>query len=483
MHWPAVLGVFLLVVSGLCRSVQATPPEYATFERDQDRYHTPAEDDLLRIWVAYVGQGDGILIQLPESYGYTRTGADGTTEIAERIDILIDGGSHGGSNAWRMLDLIQRLYPDEDPIIEYAVITHHDADHVRGLTHLLVHSEIRVETIFHNGLASYRGGADFDGIPDFPQYTKPADAICDWDGDEVKKAMAYLEDDGVHLREEYYIESLADLLDSQANGRFCSVYEELAVAIEGRQDSSPVQAFERAHVGSPFIAEWEASLDRGVSLDGMAFRLLWPLEQLQKYTKAWDKTINGNSITFRLEYDQFEMLFTGDLNKHSQDTLLVHYSTAAERESLTCDVLKVPHHGSDDYDEEFLKLTSPVLSVVSMGQQGFRSGALTNNAWEHPSTELIDILGRSHRVYHTFIHERRFEWPELDTWEEYYEMHEDYNGGTEEDPQEYRHVLVETDGDWFRFVEAPEHWPDYNEPPTITQTRRGNGTRWVRAQE
>lgn len=65
---------------------QAPPPDYTSFDRDQDPDYTPVAANLLRIWMVYVDQGDGLLIQLPPSCNY---GAG----QSERLDILIDGGS------------------------------------------------------------------------------------------------------------------------------------------------------------------------------------------------------------------------------------------------------------------------------------------------------------------------------------------------------------------------------------------------------
>ena len=41
-----------------------TPPEYTTFGRQQSIDRTIAPEDLLRVWVVYIDQGDGLLIQL-----------------------------------------------------------------------------------------------------------------------------------------------------------------------------------------------------------------------------------------------------------------------------------------------------------------------------------------------------------------------------------------------------------------------------------
>jgi hypothetical protein len=139
---------------------------------------------------------------------------------------------------------------------------------------------------------------------------------------------------------------------------------------------------------------------------------------------------------------------------------------------LGCDVLKVPHHGSGHAHEDFFRhpMLAPVVSVASQGAQGARSkAAYGNGAWQHPSTDVIDWLGGSHRVYLTQMHERRFDWTDLATTGDHDALYEP------------AHVLVETDGTWFRVVEVDVDTTDLDHPPTVQQTRRGNGTRWVRA--
>jgi len=58
---------------------------------------TPSE--LLRIWVVYVGQGDGLVIQLPTRYDYDPDPGDDDDVRSERVEILIDGGSDSGQDA------------------------------------------------------------------------------------------------------------------------------------------------------------------------------------------------------------------------------------------------------------------------------------------------------------------------------------------------------------------------------------------------
>ena len=105
-----------------------------------------------------------------------------------------------------------------------------------------------------------------------------------------------------------------------------------------------------------------------------------------------------------------------------------------------------------------------------MGSKGARSKAISGKgAWQHPSTQVIGWLGGAHRVYLTELQERRFDWADIDKPEKLEKL------------KERTHLLVETDGRWFRVVEIPVDGGDPTRPPTVAKTRRGNGTRWIRA--
>src|SRR5262249_49413151 len=189
---------------------------------------------------------------------------------------------------------------------------------------------------------------------------------------------------------------------------------------------------------------------------GPVFRLepLWPRERPKRYGD-WGYSINGNSVTFRLQYGKFSMLFTGDHNEESEKDLLTTLKTRIRSE-----VLKVPHHGSQHNAKEFFDSVSPVISIASMGGKGF------GTKWKHPSPDVIKWAGGAHRIFHTHIHERVFDYDKL-------------NAKAQAAMAEKTHVLVETDGRWFRVVETN----DPRKIPSVLQVRRGNGTRWIDAKE
>jgi len=463
-------AVPLVLLILLCRAPYAvgTPPNYQSLHREQRIDYEPDAADVMRIWTVYVGQGDGLLIQLPPKYNYDPDPTDDDPGRTETVDILIDGGSDRPENETLMESFLLDLY-EAPVVIEHAVITHHDGDHVKGLIHILTGDSVGVDSIYHNGLASYRRGKR-----GFSNSTTDAQAVRSVSGGQLVEGMAFIEPDddgqGKKLRETDLIKEKSDLEQRLANDEFQNIYRELADAITGETDPIEVRWFQRCVEDGPFIKEREADLKRGVNLSGIEFKLLWPLQRARKYG-GWSETINGNSVTFRLDYGLFSMLFAGDHNEKSEEKLIEHLREADRMDLLDVDVLKVPHHGSWHAYEPFFRrpdgnggYVRPVMSVASMGTTGFTP------SWRHPSTEVIQWLGGSHCVYHTLIHEKRFKWSDQQTREDREQMFEK------------SHILIETDGQWFRIVEVDAQDGDPSAPATVEQTGRSHGTRWIKAQ-
>lgn len=450
---PIVL-VILIVLAG---PVDPTPPDYKTFGRNHRINYSPEESDLMRIWIVYIGQGDGILIQLPGEYNYDPNPDDNIDEKSERIDIMIDGGSSYSRNKTRMLEFLQSLYPQPEITIEHAVISHHDKDHILGLMSILQEPTIAVHNIYHNGLASYQPKVEI-----LNDIQNSSGAILKKTSGEINRVMACLESDGETLKSSYLINRKEQLESKHNRGYFHGIYKDFAQAIIEKDEPQNVIRFSRVWEGEIFVKEIEASIRRDLS--DIELKLIWPQKNLKAY-KDWDKTINGNSVTFRIKYNDFKMLFTGDLNEFSEEALIKHLKENDNEHLLNCDILKVPHHGSKNNLKEFIVSNGsrPVLSVASMGKQGF------NTRWKHPSTEIVKWAGGAHRFYSTYIHERKFKWSDM-------------NDETKRnDMLELKHILIETDGKWFRLVEVDLDTVDLNKSLPVKQTRRGNGTRWIKA--
>ena len=86
---------------------------------------------------------------------------------------------------------------------------------------------------------------------------------------------------------------------------------------------------------------------------------------------------NNSSIAMLLETHGVRILLTGDLEPEAQRAVL------AAGSDIHADILKVPHHGSANQDERFLKTTGARLALVSAG---------IDNDYGHPAPSTITLL-------------------------------------------------------------------------------------------
>ncbi|MBI5683128.1 MAG: DNA internalization-related competence protein ComEC/Rec2 [Deltaproteobacteria bacterium] len=71
---------------------------------------------------------------------------------------------------------------------------------------------------------------------------------------------------------------------------------------------------------------------------------------------------NNASLVMRLSFGKVGFLFTGDIEKEAEESLL------KEGKDIKADVLKVPHHGSQTSSTEgFIRDVSPQIAVISLG--------------------------------------------------------------------------------------------------------------------
>lgn len=105
----------------------------------------------------------------------------------------------------------------------------------------------------------------------------------------------------------------------------------------------------------------------------------WSIACLAPSKEALSGDKNEDSMVLMLQYQQFHMLFTGDLEGEAEQEL-----TDGRSEILDADVLKVGHHGSKNASsDEFLAAVSPQIAVISCGE---------DNSYGHPSKETVERL-------------------------------------------------------------------------------------------
>lgn len=107
----------------------------------------------------------------------------------------------------------------------------------------------------------------------------------------------------------------------------------------------------------------------------LKIKILFPENEL-----ITENVLNNNSLVFKLEYQRFEMLFTGDIEEVAEKQLLKMDSNG----ELKVDILKVAHHGSKTSSIiEFLEAVNPSFAVIGVGE---------NNKFGHPNEEVLNKL-------------------------------------------------------------------------------------------
>lgn len=90
------------------------------------------------------------------------------------------------------------------------------------------------------------------------------------------------------------------------------------------------------------------------------------------------KNLNDTSLVLRVSFGDFHAIFTGDAENEEEADIL---ASGAE---LSCDVLKVGHHGgSDASSEAWLEALRPKTAVISCGR---------NNDYGHPAAQTLSRL-------------------------------------------------------------------------------------------
>ncbi len=97
--------------------------------------------------------------------------------------------------------------------------------------------------------------------------------------------------------------------------------------------------------------------------------VLWPVA-------GGDKSTNNDSIVVRVKFGERSMLFTGDIERATENALI------ASGQNLRADVVKVPHHGSKTSStDDLVNSTKPTFAIISVGR---------NSMYGHPHKEVVE---------------------------------------------------------------------------------------------
>ena len=115
----------------------------------------------------------------------------------------------------------------------------------------------------------------------------------------------------------------------------------------------------------------------------LRFSCVYPASQEVDYSDFKKEDRNNSSLVLLMQYQEFEMLFTGDVEMAGEHEI-VNYVQELTDQSLfqddRIDVLKVAHHGSSGSScEEFLEAIRPKISLISCGKNNKRLAILIQN--------------------------------------------------------------------------------------------------------
>jgi len=312
------------------------------------------EDNLLQVLFLDVQQGDASIVTLPSGK-----------------KILIDGGE--GKFISRILAALYPKTTKTKPVVfDSIIVTHGDADHFSGLfkipeteRHPTVRKRVffKTENIYHNGLVK-------SGLKGY------------------KKAFGASKAKGKLL---YATEIWEDSREAMHKSNTFKKWDEAInklLTTEGK--------VKRLKFGD------DEEFDRHKN-NGLKIKVLGPINEMldgkdalryyrnERGSKSASHTVNGHSVTIRLSYKNVNFFFGGDLNIDASEHLMHHYAEQDSIVNIRSEILKVPHHGSHEYHLDFFKTISPVVSVVSSGDEN------VGKDYVHPRANLLGALGRASR--------------------------------------------------------------------------------------
>ena len=338
-----------------------------------------ADSKVLKVNFVDVQQGDGMVIESP----------DGKV-------ILIDGGDNQ-MFARYLAGRFRNTSLQQPKPVDCIVVTHGDADHFSGLSEILKSETnkakrkqlfMQPQRIYHNGLVKRPTKMNNKAVPD-------------------TKLLGPTKTVGGQLYLTGLEENLLEVDDKEMNEPF----REWKQTLTTYNSRSPV-SFRRLQLGDTQAFDFFNRDDLRIDVLGPittdvggqpALRFLGEPpsgprighDSLNDSDEGFtghsaSHTINGHSIVLRLSYGGFSFLFSGDLNDEASRFLAREHNKGTL--NLRSEIFKVPHHGSADFSGAFIQSVSPIVSVVSSGDESARKEYI------HPRATLMGALGKWSRV-------------------------------------------------------------------------------------
>lgn len=337
------------------------------------------QNDVLKVNVVDVQQGDGAVIEAP----------DGKV-------ILVDGGDNQ-MFARYLAGRFRGTTAANPKGIDCILVTHGDADHFAGLPEIFKSETnkekrkrlfIQPKRYYHNGIVKRPSKKDGKRVPDVEllgatrkvgtqtfltgletDLLKVPDTEMNAPFKEWKEALKeYNKRAKIEFRRLQFGDDQAFSFFNQGDLRI-DVLGPLVTTVAGK----PALRFLGNPPKGPRVGHESLSLGE---------------DDFKGHSAS--HTINGHSVVFRLAYGGFSYLFTGDLNDEAGRFLSREHN--AGRLNLKSEIFKVPHHGSADFSGAMFQAVSPVVSIVSSGDES------AQKEYIHPRGTLIGALGKWSRV-------------------------------------------------------------------------------------
>jgi competence protein ComEC len=306
----------------------------------------------LKLFFIDVGQGDACLVEAPG------------------VRLLIDGGPMRNTRSyltgWKYKWLLAAGYRVK---FNALFVTHFDADHFAGLTKLIEDTRFEFDAIYHNGIARFHATKN----------KRPAGL----DTDLGKTNRLNHPDE----KRETLLTSFDDLQDAEqllAQGGLMSAFRKFLEAV--------VLAHQQRRLGQlKRLTNREGHVPGFGTGNSLKIDVLGPVPtsptgpcQFQWFNDS-SHTRNGHSIVLKFSYGNRTALVGGDLNSESERYLLAHYHPD---NPFAADATKACHHGSSEFDVDFLKAIQPYATIISSGD---------NENYSHPRADALGGAGRYSR--------------------------------------------------------------------------------------
>jgi len=114
-------------------------------------------------------------------------------------------------------------------------------------------------------------------------------------------------------------------------------------------------------------------------LPQISIHCIWPPSRLNDSLPLQSALINRYSLVFLLNFGGNNILITSDIDSSTALSIANLY-----KESLDCDILIFPHHGSSgSLNRVFIGYANPELTIISCGE---------NNPYNHPAESVLSFL-------------------------------------------------------------------------------------------